>query len=167
MRKHAGTRRQTVWVGDVKPSPGHQIHDRICLRELRIPVVRKGLAYDGPAFKRTVSVYAIARRRAVEGDVPLPRLFQVTRDGNLAFLDLEYMGPDSSKSGVGLTEFRRLRKLAITELQQGLGVMPKSVSRHRNNWSITARPGEGRLRAYLLDFGNVCLRGSPYQREYS
>jgi hypothetical protein len=152
---------------EFQPSAGHQIHDRISWETLRVPVVRKGLAYTGLACERTLAVYAVARRLGLEEDVPLPRLYQVSRTGDVAYFDVEYMGPDAHVAGVARREFLELKRRSIADLRRLLGVVPKSVSVHFKNWCVTARPNEVRRRAYLIDLGNVCLRGARLQRESS
>lgn len=160
-------RRRALWDHDFQPSKGHQIHDQISLETLRVLVVRKVLHLGNPAYQRTISLYAAARRKGVEGDVPLPRLYQVFTEGKLAYFDLEYMGTDALVAKVHRTEFRELRNRAIAELKRLLDVVPKSVTKQFKNWCITQRRTDAMRRAYLIDLGNVCIRGAPAQRESS
>ena len=76
------------------------------------------------------------------------------------------LGPDALKAGVGRAEFQALTMRAITALRR-VGGSPASISQKFKNWVVTSRVDEGQRRAFLIDVGNVCLRGAPNRREHS
>jgi hypothetical protein len=108
-------------------------------------------------------IYGYLREQRLEGQVPVPMLYQVTQDGpkKKTSLFVENKGPDCEQfMPLSQQAWNEARDKSIKELEaSGLG--PRQ-SHHLKNWSLQ-RVG-AIWKAFLIDLGNCSLRTDTVKR---
>ena len=150
------------------PSQGKSVGDRTCVETLRVTCFGKGLWSSGSACINTLALYATIREQNLESVLPVPKLYEVRKEGKYTWFYFQHMGLDASKKlPVSQQQYKELRQKSVKELVAA-GVHECSISHHRKNWHLIPQKGSpGSFRAMLVDHGGLSCKKKGKKRSRS